>query len=136
MPSMANITVKKFDGTTDIVYDAIAAAAGDGSAAFWRQDTGATAGMPVGHRPSLAVLSRWNGPRTARRVQGTFKAPYSVLNTSTNRYEVTDLFVLDFSAVIPQAIPATNINESAYQGGNLIGSLLLKSILAAGWSAT
>lgn len=48
MPTMANITVKKADGTTDIVFDAIAGSGGDTSAARWRQDTGNTVGLPVG----------------------------------------------------------------------------------------
>ena len=50
MPSMASITVKKYDGTTDIVFDALSASGGDNSPAVWRQDTGATAGLPVGLR--------------------------------------------------------------------------------------
>jgi hypothetical protein len=46
MPTMASITVKKADGTTDIVYDALAASGGDNSPAAWRQDTGAVAPLP------------------------------------------------------------------------------------------
>lgn len=67
MPTMANITVKKFDGTTDIVFDALSGSGGDGSPAVWRQDTGAAAGLPVGLRKSFKLWTTWNGPKTADR---------------------------------------------------------------------
>lgn len=35
MPQMANITVKKADGTTDVVYTALTPAGGDNSPARW-----------------------------------------------------------------------------------------------------
>lgn len=55
MPTMANLTVKKYDGVTDIVYDALSASGGDGSPAVWRQDTGAVAALPVGLRKAFKL---------------------------------------------------------------------------------
>lgn len=78
MPSMASITVKKFDGTTDIVYDALSASGGDSSPAVWRQDTGAAAGLPVGLRNLFKLLTKWNGPKTARQMTFEYVAPYAV----------------------------------------------------------
>lgn len=134
MPTMASITVKKADGTTDIVYDALAPAGGDGSQAVWRQDTGAAAGLPVGHRATLTMSTVWNGPRTARRGVLIFKRPYSVLNTTTNKYETTDeeLFRLEFT--LPSAIPGSELNEGVYQGMNLCASTLIKQAFAAGYA--
>lgn len=134
MPTMANITVKKADEVTNITYDALTGAAGDGSRAVWRQDTGAAAGMPVGHRAICEMRTTENGPRTARRAQIDFKRPYSTQNTVTSKYEATDSFVLNATAILPKAIPASEIAESVHQACNLLAATLIKDALKAGYS--
>lgn len=138
MPTMANLVVKKADETTNITYDAIGGAAGDGSFAIWRQDTGAAAGLPLGHRAVVSISTKWNGPRTARKATVRFHRPYSVLNSSTNRYESTDSVVGEMTVTVPQAIPAAEINESIYQALNCIGlaSGLIKQSMAGGFAPT
>lgn len=136
MPTMANITVKKFDGTTDIVYDALSASGGDGSPAVWRQDTGAVAGLPVGLRNSLQVWTQWNGPKSARQMKFNFVSPYSTQDTTTTLYSAKDRVVLTGIATIPQAIPSNVINESIYQGLNLLASTLVKSVGSSGYAPT
>jgi len=42
MPSMANITVKKNDGTTDATYTALTPSAGDKVSAQWRNNSQST----------------------------------------------------------------------------------------------
>lgn len=135
MPAMASITVKKFDGTTDIVYDALSASGGDGSPAVWRQDTGAAAGLPVGLRPTLKLSSTWNGPKTARQMKFNFVMPYAVQDSTTTKYSATDRIVADGIITLPQAIPAANINE-VYQLLNLLAATLVKQAVAAGYSPT
>lgn len=136
MPAVASLVVKKADETTNITYDALVGAAGDTSAAVWRQDTGAVAAMPIGHRASMSMRTVWNGPRTARRVVVEYRRPYSLLNSSTGKYEVTDTCVGRLELTIPQAIPSSEINESVYQWYNLIGltSGLVKTSSAAGYA--
>lgn len=136
MPAMASITVKKADETTDVVYDALTGAAGDGSKAVWRQDTGAAAGLPVGHRASLQMETVWNGPKDARRAVLVFKRPYSTQNTTTSRYEAKSQVVARLEITVPQEIPASEINESVYQFLNLVGktSGLVKTSIAAGYA--
>jgi hypothetical protein len=138
MPSAASITVKKADEATDIVYDTVAPASGDGNFAQWRQDTGAAAAFPLGHRAVLGMMTKWNGPRTARRVVLRYSRPYSVLNTTTNRYENTDQVVAELVMTVPQAIPSADINEAVYQFLNLLGktSGLIKSAAAGGFAPT
>lgn len=135
MPAMASITVKKFDGTTDIVYDALSASGGDGSPAVWRQDTGAAAGLPVGLRPILKLTSTWNGPKTARQMKFNFVMPYAVQDSTTTKYSATDRIVADGIIVMPQGIPAANLNE-VYQLLNLLAATLVKQAVAAGYSPT
>jgi len=134
MPAMANLTVKKADETTNITYDALTGAAGDGSKAVWRQDTGAAAGMPVGHRATLEMRTLSNGPKTARRSLIDYKRPYSTQNTVTSKYESSDSFVLNANAVMPLAIPASELAESVHQACNLLAQALIKDALKAGYS--
>jgi hypothetical protein len=136
MPTMASITVKKYDGTTDIVYDALAGSGGDGSPAVWRQDTGAAAGLPVGLRKMLKLLTQWNGPKTARQAKFNFVAPYAVQDSTTTLYAAKDRVVIDGIATIPQAIPATELQEAIYQACNLLASSLIKQSMTAGYAAT
>lgn len=136
MPQMANITIKKFDGVTDIVFDQITAAGADGSPAVWRQDTGAAAGLPVGLRPTFKVWSKWNGPKTARQVQYELVFPYATQDTTTTLYAAKDRVVSTGITTIPQAIPATPLNEASAQGPNLLAAALIKSVLATGYAPT
>lgn len=136
MPAMANLVPKKADETTNITYDALTGAAGDGSKAVWRQDTGAAAGLPVGHRATLSMATTWNGPRTARRAVLEFKRPYSTQNSTTTKYETTDQVVARLEITVPQAIPATEISESVYQFLNCLGlsAGLIKTSVVAGYA--
>jgi len=134
MPAMASITVKKFDGTTDIVYDALSASGGDGSPAVWRQDTGAAAGLPIGLRNWFKLLSQWNGPKTARQLKFEMNFPYAVQDSTTTLYSAKDRVVLNGIMTVPQGIPATAINEACYQAMNLMAATLVKQSEAAGYA--
>lgn len=134
MPAMANLVCKKADETTNITYDALTGAAGDGSKAVWRQDTGAAAGLPVGHRATLEMRTMNNGPRTARRAEITYKRPYSTQNTTTSKYEATDSNLGTLTFTLPTAIPASEQIEAVYQFLNLCAQGLVKQAINAGYS--
>lgn len=134
MPTMANITVKKADGTTDVTYDALTGAAGNGSEAVWRQDTGASAGLPVGHRAVFKMASQDNGPKTARTIRINYKRPYSTQNTVTSKYETSDSDVMKIDITLPNAIPASEVSEAVHQMMNLCASALVKSSIIAGYA--
>lgn len=136
MPAMASLTVKKADGTTDIVFDALSASGGDNSPAVWRQDTGATAGLPVGLRALFRLWTLWNGPKTARQAKFNFVAPYAVQDSTTTLYSAKDRVVFDGIVTIPQGIPASDINEAIYQGCNLLAATLVKQAMSAGYAPT
>lgn len=135
MPTMASITVKKADGTTDIIFDSLVGAGGDGTPALWRQDTGQAAGFPVGLRPVLKLDSRWNGPKSARLMPFEMVFPYATQDSTTTLYTAQNRVVWTGNVTLPQAIPAAWLSEAAYQGGNLLASALIKSCIAAGYSA-
>jgi len=133
---MASITVKKADGTTDIVFDQISASGGENSPAFWRQDTGAAAGLPVGLRPYLRLSSKWNGPKTARQIAFEANFPYAVQDSTTTLYSAKDRVVATGVITMPQGIPSVNLNEAAAQILNLLSSALIKSSVQVGYAPT
>lgn len=132
MPNMANITVKKNDGTTDVVYTAFTPSAGDKTPAAWKNQTVGTA---ASHRPELKLVSRDNGAATARRVEGTYAYP-TLVTGSDGKTTIADKVVLTFSAVIPKGMPDTDVNEAVSQGCNLIASTLVKDSLKIGYAPT
>lgn len=135
MPAMASITVKKADGATNIVYDALSASGGDGTQAVWRQDTGAAAGLPVGLRSIFTMSTSWNGPKTARQCRFKAAMPYAIQDSTTTLYSAKDRIVFDALCTMPQAIPAANLNEVA-QIFNLMAATLIAQATQAGYAPT
>jgi hypothetical protein len=134
MPIMASITVKKADGTTNIVYDAVSASGGDATPAVWRQDTGANAALPVGLRSIFRMMTQWNGPKTARQVKVSFNAPYAVQDSTTTLFTAKDRALFDGNFTIPQGLPASQINEFVAQCFNLVASQLVVQSAQAGYA--
>jgi len=133
MASIANITVKKADGTTDIVWTAIAASGGDKSPAYWRSDT---AQGTMGQRPVFSCVARSNGAGNLRRVDVAGKFPSVYTNASTGQTEVRGTMTMQGSFAVPQDVVATDVNEFASQISNLIASTLIKSSVSSGFSPT
>jgi len=132
MPSMSNITVKKNDGTTDVVYTAFTPSAGDKTPAAWKNQTVGTA---ASHRPELKLSSRDNGLNTARRVDGVFSYPSLVTGTD-GKTTVSDKLIINFSAVVPKGMADVDVNEAVSQGCNLVASVLIKDSLKIGYAPT
>jgi hypothetical protein len=129
---MADITVKKNDGTTNITYTQCVPSAGDKSPAIWRSNTVGTA---AAHHPEMRMTSRANGPGTARRVEIHFSYP-SLVTGSDGKVSISDRAIVDMSAVIPQGMPDTDLNEAVSQGLNLLASSLVNGSLKAGFAPT
>lgn len=133
MPNMANITVKKADGTTDVVYVAQAPSAGDSTPARWTQD--AASGL-VGLRPAFQVQSQFNGNKDVRRVSFSFTFPAKYTDSTTGLDK--SLGVVSFSGQVqlPTVIDTTTWNEAFSQLGNLLVSSLIRSSVQTGYSPT
>lgn len=130
---MANITVKKNDGTTDIVYTAVAQSAGDKSPAVWRSNS---VGAAAAHHPELRLSSQSNGTQTARRVNGSYSYPSLVTSTDTGITSVGDRFNLTVSGVIPLNMTDADLAEAVSQSLNLFASTLMKDSFKAGFAPT
>lgn len=130
MPQIADLTVKKNDGTTDVTYTAVVPSAGDKSPAIWRSTT---VGSAAAHQPSLVLSSRNNGNGTARRLEG--QAVYPSLVTGTDgRVSVADRCIISINGVIPQGMPADDVNEAVSQALNLFATALVKSAFKSGYA--
>lgn len=130
MPQIANITVKKNDGTTDVVYTGLVPSAGDKSPAIWRANSLGTA---PALRPEFMVTSQPNGPKTARRVNTKFSFP-SLVTGSDGRKSVADRVVMELSVVLPQGMDEGDVNEAVSQGVNLLNSTLVRDSLKIGYA--
>lgn len=132
MPNLANITVKKNDGTTDITWSGIAASAGDKSPAVWRS---LTVGAAPAFQPTMKMVSQNNGPSTARRVNVDLTYPYTTVGAD-GKTNVAEKVVMTTSIVLPNGMPTSDSNEAVAQSMNLLASALVKACMQAGFAAT
>lgn len=132
MPTIANITIKKNDGTTDVIYTAVSPSGGERSPAVWRNNTVGTA---AAHRPTFQLSARKNGPGTARRMEGQYVYPTTITGTD-GKISVADKAIFDITAVLPQGMPQTDLDEAVSQCFNLLAATLNKDCFKAGYSAT
>lgn len=128
MPNIANMTVKKADGITDIIYSYVSGAAA-AAAAVWRSAVGSA----PAHKAEYRVKGSSNQSGTVRRIEGIYVYPQTVTGTD-GTVTVANRGTISFQAVVPQAMPQTEINEMAHQGLNLIGHSLTKSSVTEGFA--
>lgn len=134
MPAMADITVKKNDGTTDFVYVAKSPSAGDSVPAVWRGDA-ATASY-AGLKPEIRMVSKWNGARTVRRVELTGVYPSVVTDTTTGAQSALGRVIIEVNVAAPQMLPQGDIDEAVSQILYLASTTLAKSCFKTGFAPT
>lgn len=134
MPAIADLTVKKNDNATDVVYVAKVPSSGDTVSAMWRFDAH---GAPyAGLKPTLVMSSRWASNKAARRVdmKGTYDS-YATDSTTTVSSRVGGV-TMTFSITADQHIPQADIDEGVSQLTNLLTNSTVRSCLKAGFAAT
>jgi hypothetical protein len=129
MPNMADIVVKKNDGTTDITYSALTPSAGDKTPARWSSNTVST---KASLRPTFTMSSRFNGGSTARHASCVGKYPSYVTVSGVDSLLGNTIFNLE--AVVPLQLPDSDIAEAISQFTNLVKSTLLQACLKAGYA--
>lgn len=132
MPNMANIVVKAANGTTDVTYTALQASAGDKAPAFWRNEAGSTI---AANRATLQVSCKPAKNGSQRVTEVLFQYPEEVTNSTTGVKSVRlkDVGSLAFT-MCEDALSTTN-DEATAQFLNLLGSALVRSIIASGRNA-
>jgi len=124
MPTQANITVKKNDGITDILYTGVQPSSGDNVPAIWKS---LTVGSAQAHQPELRCSARGlSGGK--REVTWTFSYPSIATNSTTT---LTSVVFKEFARATftldPQA-PNADVNETVAQFMNLLASAHAKAV--------
>lgn len=124
MPNLANITVKKFDNTTDIVWTGVNPSGGNDAPAIIRS---MTVGTAVSHKPEMRISVKNAG--TKDRVVGTYKYPQIATNTTTGVTSVVGTVDGKFEFLVDKSTDQTVVNEAAAQFVHLQASALIKQTL-------
>jgi hypothetical protein len=132
MPDMADLTVKKADETTNIVYTKKVASAGDRTKALWKSTTVGTA---PAHNPTLTLSSRSNADGKVRRIDHTYAYPQTAV-ASDGSISIVNLFQGSGSCVVPQGMPQIDLNEAVAQYCNCLASALIKQCIKDGYAPT
>lgn len=133
MPTMANVTIKAANGTTDVVFTAISASGGDTSPAIWRNEA---FGGTMGQRPEFRLSSAPNGAKTIRKVNGQFTMPQLYTDTTTSLSKVATRANASWNAAVPLDMSDAALAEFAAQLGNFIAHSLVKASHASGYAPT
>ncbi len=133
MPAIADIVVKKNDGTTNITWVAQTPSSGDGVPAVWRSTT---VGSAPSHAPELRLSSRDGDKGKKRAMRGTIVYPQISTNSTTGVTSVVQKASLAMDLSFSKDMAQGDINEFVAQAGNLIVSALVQACLKAGYSAT
>lgn len=131
MPQIANVTVKKADGTTDIVYTADVPSAGDSSPAQW---TSRSASTSRAYRPVVRMVASLNGPRTARRM--TITGKYPIVRVVSGVDTLIATIPCEFSVVVPLLVTDAEASEATRQFENFLSHTLVRSCIEETYSAT
>lgn len=131
MPQINNVTVKKADGTTDIVYTAEVPSAGDSSPAQW---TSKSASTSRAWRPAIRMVAAYNGPKTARRM--TIMGKYPVIRTVGGADTLVATIPLEFSVVLPMVITDAEASEATRQFENFLSNTLIRECIEQAYAAT
>jgi len=130
MTQQTNITVKKFDGVTDVVYSAVLPAAG-GNAAVWRAPTLGTA---MAHQPELRIKSSKNKAGTVQRVEGVMVYP-EIITAADGSKSIANKTIGSFSFMNPSNMALTAVQEGIAQALNLFASAHVKAQVIEGFAA-
>jgi hypothetical protein len=135
MPSLANIVVKKNDGSTDVTYTGVVASSGDKTPAVWKNTA---QGSAPAFNPVFNLTSRWSGnggSETVRRLEASYVYPTTTVG-SDGKTNLADKARMEVTWVLPQSMPQADMNEFVAQGINLLDSTLITDCVKSGYSAT
>jgi hypothetical protein len=82
------------------------------------------------------MVSQYNGNRTARRIDLSFKYPQAVTDSTTSVVSVANTVPLSMSITIPLGVPDSIVAEAVAQATNLLHSTLIVDSLKAGYAPT
>lgn len=132
MPAIGNLSVVEHSGGGSVTYTALQASGGDNSPAIWRDNALDTA---AAFRPELRIISRPNGPKTARRVDFQYTYPYTVTD-SAGAKTVKSRINFQGSMVVPLDFPDATIDKAVWQVTALLASTGPRNAFYSGFAPT
>lgn len=129
MANIANMTVKKADGTTDAIFTAVKGSNGI-QPAEWRGPTGAA----PAHKQVLRIKGSSNKAGTVQRLDGVFVHPQTA-TALDGSITVVNRAILAINGSFPQSMPQTEINECVHQALNLYAHIHVKTQFMEGFPA-
>lgn len=133
MASGANVTVKKNDDTTDVVYTFTQPFNSPQNPAIYLAPT---LGNAIDHSPSLRVIGRDSADGKNRVLRMTYRYP-EVANPSAGVYVVNGYVSWTAEVTLPRSLAqSTTWYEAISQFANLLDSTELKTHLKAGYAPT
>lgn len=133
MPSIATLTIKKNNGTTDIAYSGQSPSSGDGVPAVWKSTT---VGSAPAHQPEFRLSANAAGKGAKRHLRSTFMYPQIATNTTTGLTSVVDRALAATDWTFPTGMSQVDIDEFVSQYANLLVQALVKDCIKQGYSAT
>lgn len=132
MPTLADITIKKADGSTNLTYNGISSGAADGTDALWRAES---IGTVAGNRPTLTIRAKSSKDKSARLLDWSFNYPETVTDSTTGIVRIINRpWGKGTFCQLVGASDQTN-KEAAAQMANLLGSALVQAIFSSGSNA-
>lgn len=133
MPSMADIVIKKADGTTDITLTALTPSSGDKSRALWRQES---VGTVQANRPTAECVGRYSQNGKFRVVDVRFSYPETYTDSTTGLVRIRDRALFTGTFNLPVENNDTSNNEFAAQSVNWLKSTLMQLVIKGGFAPT
>lgn len=131
MPTMAAITAKNAAGT-NVVFDVVSPAQGDGTSAIWAATT--LSGVAIG-RPYATLVSRFNTAKNARKVLPALVVPYTVVDGVTGLTKVVaNVEFRNGEMTSPNTVPDTFKADAVAYWQSLNASTLWKDSFLSGYS--
>lgn len=128
MPQMSNIV----SAAPAFTLVSLVPSSGDTTPARWRIEG---APSPLG-MPKLSIGSRYNGQKTARRVELQFEHPYYVMDLATDQLRLLHKIPFTVSAVLPDGVPTLTIHECVDRFAAIVNSALVKDVFKSGYAPT
>lgn len=125
MSAISNITVKKDDGATDIIYVAKNPSSGDGVPSRWRADS---AGSADSFKPELTISGHLNGAGTARWLNLKYTMPQVFTDSTTSLSAVNSRVTASLDMSFPVSTPDAVVNEAVSQLFNLINKTEIRTV--------
>jgi hypothetical protein len=133
MPAMADIPVKKNDGTTTITYTGLQPSSGDSTAAIWKSQS---IGSAQAHQPEFRLTAKDGDKGGARTLRSTFVYPQIATDSTTALVSVANKASAATDWKFPKGMTQADVNEFVAQYANLLQSALITTCIKGGYSAT